>query len=419
MEKDTLKSNPYPEVTNLDNLQALVEQLFAFQKERNFRDKDVSDVLSSSVYAYFLPRSTRSFPAKVVYFFLDKLNKHYGDTLRSVFSLDSSFQYPQAHALIIRGLIKLYPVNPTNILEHEIRGLGDELLEMRQKSFENFGWGQPFDWPSRQIMRAGTPRATVSSQVGMAFLDIYEAFKDEKYLKWAERICHMFIENFNYTPDADGDFCFSYTTEDNYHVHNASTLAAAFLIRTHYHTSNQKYLDYGQRALQFTAKHQNPDGSWFYRAKPDKVTGLIDNYHTGFVLESYLDSKAYWTGGDFPFELELKAGFEYYIRNFFTDKFEPKYRPDKIYPIDIQACAQSLLTVILYRRNAENNQEHKQILDGILNYTLINFYNGKGQFYYRMYPNRIDKNSFIRWGDSWMIRAIGEYMYSEFHEKNH
>jgi len=399
-----------------EDLETLVGELYKFQKKRDFRDKDLSDILSSKVYSYFLPRSRRNFPAKVVYFFLDKLNRHNGSSIRRLFRLNSDYQYPQAHALIIRGLVKTDALKPANSFKEEIENLGDSLFEMREKSFDNYGWGQPFDWPSETVMKAGTPRATVSSQVGMAFLDLYETFHDEKYLKRAESICNLFIEDFNYTPDADGDFCFSYTTEDNYHVHNASTLAAAVLIRTHHHTGNKKYLDFGQKALRFTAKNQNQNGSWYYRAKPDKVIGLIDNYHTGFVLESFIDSKTYWSEGDFPFSRQLNAGMEYYIENFFTNNFEPKYRPDKVYPVDIQACAQSLLTLTLYLRGHKKDNVVTELLNGVLEYTLKNFYNGKGQFYYRIYSNRKDKNSFIRWGDAWMIRAIGEYMYSVSHD---
>jgi len=392
----------------------LIEEVYEFQKRRDFRDKDLSDVLSSSVYSYFLPLSRKNFAAKVVYFFLDKINRNYGNSLRRLFKLDSNYQYPQAHAIIIRGLVKVYSKEPTDNIRKDILDLADSLFEMRVNKSDNYGWGQPFDWPSEKLMRAGTPRATVSSQVGMAFLDIYEEFGDEKYLKWAQSICNLFIQNFNYTPDIDGDFCFSYTTEDHYHIHNASTLAAAVLVRTHYHTGNTKFLEFGTKALRFTAKHQNSNGSWFYRAHPDKVVGLIDNYHTGFVLESYIDSKRYWPAGEFPFNEQLNSGMEYYVQNFFTDKFEPKYRPDVIYPVDIQACAQSLITLAMFKR--ESNGEYHQLIEGILNYTIANFYNGMGQFYYRKYANRTNKNSFLRWGDAWMIRALGEYMYSENHD---
>lgn len=410
--------NDNPSDKRQTELTKLVLGLFNFQKKRDFKDKDVSDILASKVYAYFLPRSTRNFSAKVVYYFLDKLNKKYNHHLRNIFRLNSNYQYPQAYALIIRGLVKLYEVEPSDSLKAEIFELGEVLMGMRQDSFENYGWGQPFDWPSRHIMKAGTPRATVSSQVAMAYLDCYETFKDKRYLKRAESVCRLFIDDFNYTSDADGDFCFSYTTEDNYHIHNASTLAAAVLIRTHYHTREKDYLEYGRKALQFTAKHQNQDGSWYYRASPDKLAYVVDNIHTGFVLDSYIDSKAYWPDDAFPFAQELKAGFEYYIRTFITGKFEPKYRPNRIFPVDIQSCAQILLTLILYNRHCETNAENERLIDGVLDYTLATMYNGKGQFYYRKYANRTDKNSFIRWGDSWMMRAIGEYLYAKADEKN-
>jgi hypothetical protein len=410
LEKTTSDSSAHT-LLNRDKLEKVVWDALNMQEKSGYRGKDVSDVLASNIYAYFLPRSTRSFPAKVVYYFLDKLHKQYGDRLRSIFDLNSNNQYPQAHALIIRGMVKLYEVNPTVSLKTKIKSMAEDLIEMRNKNFKNHGWGQPFDWPSTHILKANTPRATVSSQAGMAFLDLYEIFGEQEYLEIAESVCNLFLHDFNYVPDEDGDFCFSYTTEDQYHIHNASTLAAAVLSRTYFHTRKEEYHTASTKAFRFTSKDQNADGSWNYRAKPDKVTGMVDNIHTGFVLDSFIDAKHYWIG-DFPFEKELRTGMKFYLENFISSKYEPKYRPDRVYPVDIQSCAQMLLTLILYQRHVEKSEVNKNFTDNILDYTLKNFYNEDGRFYYRIYPNRIDTNSYIRWGDAWMIRAISEFLYS-------
>ncbi|MGB6038101.1 MAG: hypothetical protein WBG42_17630, partial [Cryomorphaceae bacterium] len=88
-----------------------------------------------------------------------------------------------------------------------------------------------------------------------------------------------------------------------------------------------------------------------------------------------------------------------------------------VYPVDIQACAQSLLTAILFRRHCFKDDLSERITNGVLKYTLANLYDESGRFYYRKYPNRTDRNSFIRWGDAWMIRAISEYIYSYENDK--
>lgn len=375
-----------------------------YWKKKGYQGKDVSDILATPIYSRLSILSATKKWGKFIYYpFYVALNK-YPDRIRSTFNLNTNNKYAQAHAAIVRGLIAVYKVKPNDEIKREIYRLSEEILELRNKRYSTLCWGQPYNWPSKHIMKKNTPRTTVTSQVAHAFIDIYEAFGDKEYLNKAKSCCEFFLEHLNYKEDKDGDLCFSYTTQDNYHVFNPSMMAAAVLKKVYFHTSISKYNTYAMKAARYTAKHQNPDGSWYYRGKPDTIAKMIDNYHTGFVLESFQDIKNY-SCNNFQFDQELKKGLAFYADNFFENDTVPKYRPNKVYPIDIQGCGQSIITLVMCSNSQFN---YDKLIENIVNFTNDNFYDNRGYFYYRIYDgNRIDKNAYIRWGDSWMLRALG------------
>lgn len=380
------------------------DQTLEFWKNRDFKGKDVSDIKSSRIYTRLNQWSLNSRLGKYFYYPFDLAANHFPGVIRNIFSLNSHSAYPQVYANLIRGLADFYQVTRQDHYSELALNLADKLLDLRNRNFQNLCWGQPYRWPSNKVMEPHVPRTTVTSQAAAAFLDLYELFGEDKFLEYSQSICRFYIDNLNFTRDQEGHFCFSYTTEDNYHVHNPSILAASILYRTHFHDGNEEWLQYGNDAARFTAKHQNEDGSWYYRSKPDYVRKVIDNYHTGFVLEGFKDIKTY-SRTTFEFQANLDAGLSYYLSHFIGPGCEPKYRPEKIFPVDIQACAQTLITLSMFHNHhLVDDTLTKKVLD----YTINNFYDESGRFYYRIYSNhKTDKSSFIRWGDSWMIRAIG------------
>lgn len=389
------------------NIEPKYEEVFynvlEYWKHKDFRSKDVSDILATAFYSKLVTVKNQKKWGKYVYYPFYLLSNRAPKLLRVLFSLDSDYKYPQAHALMIRALIALFRKNGDEEIKKLVYILSDELLELRNKEFENYCWGQPYNWPSKRVMKANVPRTTVTTQVAAAFLDIYEFFGDEKYLEYSRKICDFYIEDLNYEVDEDGDFCFSYTTEDNYKIHNPSILAASILYRVSYFNNSQKYVEYGIKAANFTAKNQNEDGSWHYRSNSDLAKNVIDNYHTGFVLEGFKDIETY-SKGKFNFGVEMDKGIRFYVENFLTEGFEPKYRPDKVFPVDIQSCAQSIITLKMFENSDYVTPE---LIKGVLDYTVDHFYNTKGHFYYRYYSNtKVDKSSFLRWGDAWMLRAL-------------
>lgn len=363
---------------------------------------DVSDIKTRPVYLWIINLSQKSKFTKILTAPAIILADNYTNLLRKIFNIKKKI-YPQGQAVLARAYLANYKkTNNSASLNKALEAL-EWLKQNSSTGYSNYCWGQPYNWYSRKLIPTNTPRATVTSQAANAFLDAYEILKDEQYLNIAKESCEFFIKDLHWKEDEDGFICFSYTSVDKYNIHNASILVAAVLIRTWYYTKTEKIKEFGLKAMNFTIKHQNNDGSWFYWAPPDKIIGKIDNYHTGFILESLEVIKRY-IGAEFNADIALEKGLKFYLDNLFKDEEIPKMTHKSIYPIDIQSGGQAIITLgEMFSRVPELKEFALKIAEWIIN----NMMDKKGFFYFRIYRNgRIDKTPYIRWSESWMLRAL-------------
>jgi len=387
-------------MSNNRNEQILGE-IIATARKCNFCSPDVSDV-----HKFQLARSLEKIPfrplRRVVNYPFRYLKRYHPQVIRKF--VQSGYVYPQGQAVFIRGQIQLIrrgsPWGDLTLCKEIARWL----LENRSPNMKNYCWGQPFLWYSRKPFPPNLPRTTVSSQVAWAFLDLFELTGDQQYLDVAESVCRFYLEDLSHEPDENGNWCFSYTTIDQYHIHNASLLAASALMRVASLANDPggRYREASLKAVRFSLHHQNEDGSWYYWAPPDKLSYKIDNYHTGFNLEALatiLDDHP-----DADISEAYEKGLEYFAAKLFQDDV-PKHTDKLVYPIDIQACGQAIITFALA---ASSDQKYADRAKAIAGYTIDNMYcENKRHFAYRIYENQFRDNSYyFRWGDAWMIRAL-------------
>ena len=156
-------------------------------------------------------------------------------------------------------------------------------------------------------------------------------------------------------------------------------------------------------AINFTLSYQNPDGSWYYWAPPDKLLYNIDNYHTGFVLEC-LNICRRVLKDEFEYEEELRKGLKFYKNNLFLDDGTPKITPQSVYPIDIHSCAQGIIT---FCELLDFEPHYFSMAEKVAKWTIKHMQDKEGYFYYRIYKdNYVNKMPYIRWGQAWMLRAL-------------
>ena len=89
----------------------------------------------------------------------------------------------------------------------------------------------------------------------------------------------------------------------------------------------------------------------------------------------------------------------------FDEYTHPKADKNRLYPVDIHACAHSIL--FLCEIN-ELYHDSIKIAKKVATWTIKNMQNHEeGFFYYRLYENgRIDKTPYIRWGEAPMLNAL-------------
>ena len=378
------------------------ERLFQWIEDHEFRSHDVCDITATPLYLWLQKVNQQSKFGKYIYFPFYRLARNSPGIVRRTVGIKPQ-GYSQSKALIISALTGLQQKTGNNDYSDEVPRLVEELVAENRGGKEYMAWGQPYDWYSRKKIPANTPRTTVTTQAAHALLDAFDRYQDEKYLDWAWKAGLFMVNKMPWSEDQNGNVCFPYTAIDSYHIHNANVLAAALLVRLTAYRSNDQFTELAQRAYAFTASHQNEDGSWFYWAPPDRILGKIDHYHTGFVLESYQLGTEHWNG-DFPFREHLSKGLAFYEKELFTEELVPKMTSTELYPIDIQSCAQALITLgTCLPDSSLKTEKLTKIYDWIHKHL---YHPGEGYFYYRVYRNKVDTTPYLRWAESWMLRAL-------------
>lgn len=305
---------------------------------------------------------------------------------------------PKGLSLVIMSLFNL---GRMDFLKNDdsIRDMLARMIGLKSPSRPYYCWGYNFDWQSRDsFLPKFEPNIVCTSFAGNALIDAYDEFKDEKYLNIAISAGDFLLQGLNITRHND-ELCFSYTPYEWSHVHNANLLGAAFLARLYSITQEKKFVEYARRAVLFSMRRQQEDGSWPYGE--DRTQRWIDNFHTGYNLVALKKYSEYT--GDTSVEENIKKGLRFYRKNFFADDRIPKYYHNQLYPIDIHAIAYSIITLVEFSEYDEGNIE---LAERIFTWSLDNMLSEEGYFFYQkkqFYKNRIP---YMRWSQAWMLLAL-------------
>ena len=274
------------------------------------------------------------------------------------------------------------------------------LVDHRSKGYSGSSWGNHFDYQSRAFfLPKGVPTVVWTSLIGHAFLDGYEHFKDESYLKIAVSACDHILKELTAFPDGEG-VCIGYVPGKDSRVHNANTLGASLLIRTYSHTRHQEYRDLAEASLRYTASHKRQDGSWYYGEKEN--LHWVDNFHTGYVLDCFLHYEQ--STGDMRFHETMMDGYRFWKNTFFLEDGTPKYYDHKVLPLDIQCCSQAIDSLMFFRHM---DPDAPSLALKVARWTIANMQDETGYFYYRRYsPWIVNKTPTLHWGQATMLSAL-------------
>jgi mannose/cellobiose epimerase-like protein (N-acyl-D-glucosamine 2-epimerase family) len=230
-------------------------------------------------------------------------------------------------------------------------------------------------------------------------LDAYEQRQYRQCLAMAVSAADYILEEL-YWVDGPSACGFSYPQPGvRSRTHNANLLAAAFLCRVYKHTGEKRFLAPAMRVARYSAAKQQEDGSWYYGEAPSQR--WIDNFHTGYDLSALQQINNCLETDEF--ESRIQSGFNFYKSHFIREDGAVRYFHDKTYPIDIHCVAQSILTLVEFKRldPASVSQAHS-----VFGWAMKHMWDDRGFFYYRVLRSCTIRTSYMRWSQAWMLLAL-------------
>jgi hypothetical protein len=377
------------------------QKLKSYCEAESFKGYDPFDGLNSKFFKS-IPFISKNRIARLAWIQLFKRSPF---NLRTFVGIKKEYN-SKGLGLFLSGYCNLYKLEPKQEYLDMINFLAGELIKLKNSEFSGNCWGYNFDWQARAFFQPKqTPTVVATTYISYAFLDAYEITKNDGYLKIARSACDFILKDLNRNYSEDGNFAFSYSPLDKSVVYNASLLGSKLLARVYYYTKEEELIDASKKSVTFCCNKQNTDGSWVYGTY--EFHKWIDNFHTGFNLECINDYIKY--SGDKSFENNLNNGLTYYLKTFFTEEGISKYYNNAIYPIDIHAPAQLIITL----SRLGKFQENKVLAERVLGWTIKNMQSEKGYFYYQKKKYFSSKITYMRWAQAWMFYAFSEYLLVE------
>ena len=316
---------------------------------------------------------------------------------------------PKGLALFARALFARAGLTGSEKDSSEAKTLLDTLASDASTDFGGMAWGYPYPWQDVGFFAPrGLPNRVVTSFVGHAFLDGYEALGDERLLEVASGAVDFLVHAPKTLFEDDRHRCVSYVPDERvtWIVMDVSALSGALAARLAGIRNDVALMTEAGRLVRYVASKQTADGAWFYAEPPSASRITHDNYHTGFILDALLGYDE--AARSEEFEAAYNIGAKFYEERLFSPDGAPRFMSDKQYPYDIHGAAQGIITFSLRQRL---RGEGRDVAGRVLDWTLRNMWDPKtGWFYYqkrRAYRTRIRE---LRWCQAWMSWALASYL---------
>ena len=317
-------------------------------------------------------------------------------------------RFPIADAHYAMGFWYLYgAVGDPEYLEKAAAYL-DVLKDTRCPGFEEYCWGYPFDWVTRNgtICRQ-TPLITTTPYAYEAFLLGYELCgREEWHQVLASTARHAFADIKEFKLSDDSATC-SYTPFDGGGVINAAAYRAFLLTSASKLLAEGSYLEAGQRNLNFVLDAQNPNGSWYYAV--DGVRDFVDHFHTCFVMKAL--AKIHRLTGHERCLGALAKGVEYYVTHLFDADGSPKpfSKAPRLttYKRELYDCAECINLCLLLK---DRFPQLEQTLATVVGSIMSGWVKSDGSFRSRQLLVGWDNVPMHRWAQSQMFRSLAFFV---------
>jgi len=374
-----------------------LKKLQSYIEENDYKGFDPYDALKSPLFNYPFFKSN-----KLVRFGTQQLVKRSPINLRKLLLVPKG-KNPVTLGLCIQAysyLSEVYVEEKKNYLK-KIDGLIEELLELIPEGFSGNCWGYDFDWEARYAsIPALQPTIVATGFIVNSLFECYKLTGNQKAKELIIGTKDFILQDINRSYEEDGSFVFSYSPFDKQKVFNASMKGVRILSFIYHLTKDEELKSTAIKAADYVIDSQNENGSWYYAKRS---TGeWIDNYHTGYILDSLDDFINYFSHTDKKYKESLIKGFEYYTNHFFEENKIPKFYDNDLYPIDCTSAGQSILTLTRFNKT--------ELANSVAEYMINSMQSEKGFFYFRKFKNYKINTSFMRWSNAWMFVSLSKIL---------
>ena len=241
-------------------------------------------------------------------------------SLRQLFVKKDRFATCDAQLLL--AFLNLHKITKEEKYLKRAVALGDEILEYSIPGYKGPCWGYPFDWQNNkdEVWPKNTPYITCTPYCYEAYLGLFEATGEDRYLNLVSRIAEFIFGDLKNLPTGPDSAAGSYSPFDERQVVNATAYRAYILADAGKRFGREDYLRDSRLNLNFVLESQADDGSWLYAMNEKK--SYIDNFHTCFNLKNLF--KIHQIEADPRIESSIRRGFDYYRKNLIDAQGNPK-----------------------------------------------------------------------------------------------
>jgi hypothetical protein len=317
-------------------------------------------------------------------------------------------RFPIADAHFAMGFAFLYEATHDPAFLGKATHFLNELQRTRCPDFNEYCWGYPFDWVTRNgTIKTDTPLITTTPYVYEAFLQIWKLDPREEWSQVLESIVRHAVTDIKDFKTSENASSCSYSPYDKGGVINAAAYRAFMLTSASQVFSRDEYRKIAERNLNFVLENQNADGSWYYAT--DGVRDFVDHFHTCFVMKAL--AKIHSLTGHEGCLAALLKGVRFYLANLFDADGLP--RPFSkaprltVYKRELYDCAESInLCLLLRDRFPELGDKLRMVIHGILK----DWIKPDGSFRARRLYLGWDNVPMHRWAQSQMFRSLAYYL---------
>lgn len=242
-----------------------------------------------------------------------------------------------------------------------------------------------------------------SSEVGIAYLNIFEATDDSYYFDVANKISYSFLNDYN-MKENDKGYCIDYYSNgDGMHVLNANALAMEVIYRVNQYNRTESINKIVKKMFDYNYFYLTNYDSLPYAGIEDKNINSnwhsYDIYHTGFTIRSM----KYIVDREVELSYisdDLKNKYELMKKDFINvDNKVTVLKGSKI--VDIHGVAEFIRCYAAFEYRNKDSDFSDIVLDNF-NYMYIN-----NSFYYQR--GIVDSYPYMpRWGHAPMMLALAE-----------